>query len=143
MLSFMRSAILRPAASLTGSFSQNPSLSLQPLSLSPLNSLLPFVRFATKKAAGSSKNGRTSNPKNLGVKKFGSEHVVPGNIIVRQRGTRFHPGDSVGMGKDHTLFALKEGYVQFERLFTGKVVDDKKVYRKVVNVQEENNNAQK
>ncbi|RZC68277.1 hypothetical protein C5167_031540 [Papaver somniferum] len=58
-------------------------------------------RWATKKAAGSSKNGRDSNPKNLG-------RVIPGNIIVRQRGTRFHPGNYVGIGKDHTLFALKE-----------------------------------
>ncbi|KAI3869039.1 hypothetical protein MKW92_005802 [Papaver armeniacum] len=72
-------------------------------------------RWATKKAAGSSKNGRDSNPKNLGVKKFGGERVIPGNIIVRQRGTRFHPGNYVGIGKDHTLFALKEGNVKFER----------------------------
>ncbi|ONK57144.1 uncharacterized protein A4U43_C10F17060 [Asparagus officinalis] len=76
---------------------------------------LVFRRWATKKTAGSTKNGRDSNPKNLGVKKFGGERVIPGNIIVRQRGTRFHPGDYVGMGKDHTLFALKEGQVRFER----------------------------
>lgn len=76
---------------------------------------LTFRRWATKKTAGSTKNGRDSKPKNLGVKKFGGERVVPGNIIVRQRGTRFHPGDYVGMGKDHTLFALKEGNVKFER----------------------------
>ncbi|CAI9260581.1 unnamed protein product [Lactuca saligna] len=68
-----------------------------------------FRRWATKKTAGSTKNGRDSKPKMLGVKKFGGERVVPGNIIVRQRGTRFHPGDYVGMGKDHTLYALKEG----------------------------------
>lgn len=73
-----------------------------------------FKRYATKKTAGSTKNGRDSKPKNLGVKKFGGERVIPGNIIVRQRGTRFHPGDYVGIGKDHTLYALKEGRVKFE-----------------------------
>ncbi|KAF3795279.1 50S ribosomal protein L27 [Nymphaea thermarum] len=76
---------------------------------------LVFKRWATKKSAGSTKNGRDSLPKNLGVKKFGGERVIPGNIIVRQRGTRFHPGNYVGMGKDHTLFALKEGHVKFEK----------------------------
>ncbi|XP_057499745.1 uncharacterized protein LOC130783950 [Actinidia eriantha] len=76
---------------------------------------LTFMRWATKKTAGSTKNGRDSKPKNLGVKKFGGEKVIPGNIIVRQRGTRFHPGDYVGIGKDHTLYALKEGCVKFER----------------------------
>ncbi|KAL9684471.1 hypothetical protein QQ045_021910 [Rhodiola kirilowii] len=75
---------------------------------------LVFRRWATKKTAGSTKNGRDSKPKNLGVKKYGGERVIPGNIIVRQRGTRFHPGDYVGMGKDHTLFALVEGRVKFE-----------------------------
>ncbi|KAK9698841.1 hypothetical protein RND81_08G135000 [Saponaria officinalis] len=76
---------------------------------------LVFRRWATKKTAGSSKNGRDSKPKNLGVKKFGGERVIPGNIIVRQRGTRFHPGNYVGIGKDHTLYALKEGNVKFEK----------------------------
>ncbi|ESQ41492.1 hypothetical protein EUTSA_v10014900mg [Eutrema salsugineum] len=76
---------------------------------------LVLKRWATKKTAGSTKNGRDSKPKNLGVKKFGGENVIPGNIIVRQRGTRFHPGDYVGIGKDHTLFALKEGRVRFEK----------------------------
>lgn len=71
-------------------------------------------RWASKKTAGSTKNGRDSKPKNLGVKKFGGERVIPGNIIVRQRGTRFHPGNYVGIGKDHTLFALKAGNVKFE-----------------------------
>ncbi|XP_054813645.1 uncharacterized protein LOC129314279 [Prosopis cineraria] len=74
-----------------------------------------FRRWATKKTAGSTKNGQDSKPKNLGAKKFGGERVIPGNIIVRQRGTRFHPGNYVGIGKDHTLFALKEGWVTFER----------------------------
>ncbi|KAF3323910.1 50S ribosomal protein L27 [Carex littledalei] len=90
-----------------------------PVYASPIESSgglsLLFKRWATKKSAGSTKNGRDSNPKYLGVKKFGGEKVIPGNIIVRQRGTRFHPGDYVGMGKDHTLFALKEGNVRFER----------------------------
>lgn len=69
--------------------------------------------MAHKKAAGSTRNGRDSNPKFLGVKVFGGETVIPGNIIVRQRGTEFHPGQGVGMGKDHTLFALNGGTVKF------------------------------
>eukprot|EP00246_Nothoceros_aenigmaticus_P010034 TRINITY_DN2632_c0_g2_i1.p1 TRINITY_DN2632_c0_g2~~TRINITY_DN2632_c0_g2_i1.p1 ORF type:complete len:157 (-),score=14.39 TRINITY_DN2632_c0_g2_i1:146-616(-) len=72
-------------------------------------------RWATKKAGGSTQNGRDSLPKYLGVKKFGGQRVIPGNIIVRQRGTRFHPGDFVGMGKDHTLFALSVGQVRFAK----------------------------
>lgn len=72
--------------------------------------------MAHKKGAGSSKNGRDSNSKRLGVKKFGGQFVIPGNIIVRQRGTQFHPGENVGMGKDHTIFAIAEGYVVFERM---------------------------
>ena len=69
--------------------------------------------MAHKKAGGSSRNGRDSAGRRLGVKKYGGEIVIPGNIIVRQRGTKFHPGDNVGMGKDHTLFALTEGKVAF------------------------------
>jgi large subunit ribosomal protein L27 len=69
--------------------------------------------MAHKKAGGSSRNGRDSPGQRLGVKKFGGERVVPGNIIVRQRGTRWHPGRNVGMGRDHTLFALTPGQVQF------------------------------
>ena len=69
--------------------------------------------MAHKKAGGSSRNGRDSESKRLGVKAFGGELVSAGSIIVRQRGTEFHAGDNVGMGKDHTLFALKEGKVQF------------------------------
>jgi large subunit ribosomal protein L27 len=69
--------------------------------------------MAHKKAGGSSRNGRDSAGKRLGVKKFGGEHVIPGNIIIRQRGTRWHPGGNVGMGRDHTLFALVEGQVRF------------------------------
>jgi large subunit ribosomal protein L27 len=69
--------------------------------------------MAHKKSGGSSRNGRDSAGRRLGVKKFGGEAVVPGNIIVRQRGTKFYPGDNVGMGKDHTLFALTDGAVEF------------------------------
>ncbi len=71
--------------------------------------------MAHKKAGGSSRNGRDSAGRRLGVKKFGGEAVIPGNIIVRQRGTKFHPGLNVGMGKDHTLFALTEGKVAFTK----------------------------
>ena len=70
--------------------------------------------MAHKKAGGSTNNGRDSESKRLGVKRFGSEIVVAGNIIVRQRGTRFHAGANVGMGKDHTLFAKADGVVTFE-----------------------------
>ena len=69
--------------------------------------------MAHKKAGGSSRNGRDSAGRRLGVKKFGGEAVIPGNILVRQRGTKFHPGENVGMGKDHTLFALTGGTVKF------------------------------
>ncbi len=69
--------------------------------------------MAHKKAAGSTRNGRDSQSKRLGVKKFGGEAVVAGNIIVRQRGTKFHPGDNVGCGKDYTLYAKADGKVEF------------------------------
>jgi len=71
--------------------------------------------MAHKKAGGSSRNGRDSAGRRLGVKKYGGEAVLAGNIIVRQRGTKVHPGRNVGMGKDHTLFALTEGKVQFHK----------------------------
>ncbi len=71
--------------------------------------------MAHKKAGGSSRNGRDSAGRRLGVKKYGGEHVLAGNIIVRQRGTKVYPGDNVGMGKDHTLFALIEGQIQFTK----------------------------
>jgi len=71
--------------------------------------------MATKKAGGSSRNGRDSDGQRLGVKKFGGESVLAGNIIVRQRGTKFHPGSNVGMGKDHTLFATITGRVEFSK----------------------------
>jgi large subunit ribosomal protein L27 len=69
--------------------------------------------FASKKGGGSTRNGRDSNAQRLGVKRYGGESVLAGNIIIRQRGTRFYPGENVGMGKDHTLFALTPGLVSF------------------------------
>ena len=69
--------------------------------------------MAHKKAGGSSRNGRDSEGRRLGVKKFGGERVIPGNIILRQRGTQWHPGEGVGMGKDHTIFAIRPGVVEF------------------------------
>ncbi|GBG27812.1 50S ribosomal protein L27, chloroplastic [Hondaea fermentalgiana] len=93
------------------------------------------VRHASKKAAGSSKNGRKSAGKRLGVKKFGGEKVIPGNIIVRQRGTPTHPGKNVGIGKDHTIFALTEGFVQFSYVrVPHKQSRSKFVLRKFVHV---------
>jgi large subunit ribosomal protein L27 len=76
--------------------------------------------MAHKKAGGSSSNGRDSEGRRLGVKKFGGEAVIPGNIIVRQRGTKWHPGKNVGMGKDHTLFALTDGEVKFYNGFKNR-----------------------
>jgi large subunit ribosomal protein L27 len=71
--------------------------------------------MAHKKGTGSTRNGRDSNAKRLGVKRYGGEHVIPGNILVRQRGTKFHPGVNVMIGRDDTLFAIAEGIVSFER----------------------------
>ena len=71
--------------------------------------------MAHKKGAGSSKNGRESESKRLGVKIFGGQGAIAGNIIIRQRGTKHHPGENVGMGKDHTLFALVDGLVEFRK----------------------------
>ncbi len=79
--------------------------------------------MSKKKGAGSVKNGRDSNAQRLGVKLFGGMLAVPGAIIVRQRGTKFHPGNNVGIGKDDTLFALKEGLVQFTERKDKKTVD--------------------
>ena len=76
--------------------------------------------MAHKKAGGSSRNGRDSAGRRLGVKKFGGELVIPGNILVRQRGTKFYAGSNVGMGKDHTLFALIEGFVTFVHKAQGR-----------------------
>ncbi len=78
--------------------------------------------MAHKKAGGSTKNGRDSESKRLGVKRFGGQSVLAGNIIVRQRGTRFHPGNNMGIGRDHTLFALSDGKVQFDVKNNKKVV---------------------
>lgn len=71
--------------------------------------------MAHKKGAGSSRNGRESQSKRLGIKMFGGQHAKAGNILVRQRGTVHHPGDNVGMGKDHTLFALADGEIKYQR----------------------------
>lgn len=76
--------------------------------------------MAHKKAGGSSRNGRDSAGRRLGVKKYAGEHVIPGNILVRQRGTKFYPGENVGMGKDHTLFAKVEGVVAFAHKAAGR-----------------------
>lgn len=78
--------------------------------------------MAHKKGAGSTNNGRDSNSKRLGVKRYGGEYVIPGNIIVRQRGTKYIPGNHVGMGKDHTIFSLIEGQVTFENKHGRKVI---------------------
>lgn len=82
--------------------------------------------MAHKKSGGSSNNGRDSEGRRLGVKKFGGEAVIPGNIIIRQRGTKYHPGQNVGLGKDHTIFATSEGKVEF------KIKANDKVYVSVV-----------
>lgn len=76
--------------------------------------------MAHKKAGGSSRNGRDSHSKRLGVKKFGGERVIPGNILCRQRGTKWHPGRNVGLGVDHTIFATAEGHVKFETKRNGR-----------------------
>jgi large subunit ribosomal protein L27 len=77
--------------------------------------------MAHKKAGGSSRNGRDSPGQRLGVKKFGGEHVLAGNILIKQRGTKMKPGRHVGLGRDHTIFALVEGHVKFERKAEGRV----------------------
>ncbi len=77
--------------------------------------------MAHKKSGGSSSNGRDTIGKRLGIKKFGGEHVIPGNIIVRQRGTKWHPGKGVGLGRDYTIFALLEGKVSFQTSTKGRV----------------------
>jgi large subunit ribosomal protein L27 len=79
--------------------------------------------MATKKAGGSSRNGRDSAGRRLGVKKSDGQYVIPGNIIVRQRGTRFHPGKNVGLGKDHTIFALTDGKVEFTNKKNRRIVN--------------------
>ena len=78
--------------------------------------------MAHKKGAGSTRNGRDSNAKRLGIKRYGGEYVIPGNIIVRQKGTKYKPGNHVGLGKDYTIYALIEGQVKFETRHGRKVV---------------------
>ena len=77
--------------------------------------------MAQKKAGGSTRNGRDSESKRLGIKRYGGEHVIPGNILCRQRGTQWHPGAGVGMGTDHTIFAVREGKVAFKTQRNGRV----------------------
>lgn len=77
--------------------------------------------MAHKKAGGSSRNGRDSAGRRLGIKKYGGEAVIPGNIILRQRGTKWYPGDNVGIGKDHTIFAVTDGKVKFTKKSGGKI----------------------
>lgn len=77
--------------------------------------------MAQKKAGGSTRNGRDSESKRLGIKKYGGEAVVPGNILCRQRGTKWHPGKNVGMGSDHTIFAVVEGQVKFDTKRNGRI----------------------
>lgn len=77
--------------------------------------------MAHKKAGGSSRNGRDSAGRRLGIKKYGGEKVIPGNIILRQRGTKWYPGSNVGIGKDHTIFAVTEGNVKFTKKSGGKI----------------------
>ncbi len=77
--------------------------------------------MAQKKAGGSTRNGRDSNPKMLGIKRYGGEHVIPGNILCRQRGTQWHPGTGVGMGVDHTIFSVVEGTVEYKTKRNGRV----------------------
>ena len=91
---------------------QTPGLPELGQTLGPACSSI-FVRTATKKQGGSSNNGRDSNPKFLGIKKYGGEHVIPGNIIARQRGTKWHCGVNCGIGVDHTVYALISGRVHF------------------------------
>lgn len=91
-----------------------------------INGHINQVRFASKKQGGSTQNNKDSNPKYLGLKLFGGQHCIPGNIIVRQRGKRFHPGTNVGIGKDHTIFSLVEGNVYF--------TNDKKKKRTFIHV---------
>ncbi|MEM9782823.1 MAG: 50S ribosomal protein L27 [Pseudomonadota bacterium] len=76
--------------------------------------------MAHKKAGGSSRNGRDSAGRRLGVKKYGGEHVLAGNILVRQRGTKWYPGENTGLGKDHTIFAKSEGHVKFHKGLKGR-----------------------
>ncbi|RYH28493.1 50S ribosomal protein L27 [archaeon] len=94
--------------------------------------LLDTIRTATKKAGGTVKNGRDSIGKRLGVKKFGGEHVIPGNIIIRQRGKTYHTGANVRLGRDYTIYALTEGFVTFRF--------DRRIKRQVVSVVDENPN---
>ena len=82
--------------------------------------------MAHKKAGGSTRNGRDSHSQRLGIKKFGGEHVIPGNIIARQRGTQWHPGSGVGMGTDHTIYSVVDGHVEFATKRRGRIFNSVK-----------------
>eukprot|EP00049_Salpingoeca_infusionum_P018477 m.357404 g.357404 ORF g.357404 m.357404 type:complete len:132 (+) comp17817_c0_seq1:268-663(+) len=109
---------------------------LQGLKSTAIAGAVTQVRYASKKAGGSTNNGRKTAGRRLGVKKFEGEAVAPGNIIMRQRGTQVHPGLNVGMGRDHTLFALTDGFVKF----TWKPIGTTKKYRKYMHIVEERGN---
>ena len=114
---------------LFGGSSKLKSLFVSPVSQSYIQQTL---RFATKKTGGSTRNGRDSIGRRLGVKKFGGEYVITGNIVIRQRGVRYRPGANIGVGKDHTLYALTPGYVQFNY--------NEKIKRQIVSIVEQNPN---
>ncbi|KAJ1439406.1 ribosomal L27 protein-domain-containing protein [Ochromonadaceae sp. CCMP2298] len=114
---------------------RSPINSISINSINKVASSLQAIRFATKKAGGSTKNGRDSAGKRLGVKKFGGEYVIPGNIIIRQRGRKYHEGDNVKIGRDHTIYSIVEGFVKFKYNRLKK--------RQVVSVQFENPNLPK
>ncbi|KAG0254934.1 54S ribosomal protein L2 mitochondrial [Mortierella polycephala] len=109
----------------TSMFSLNRQLSRLSV-VADSSALTNQIRHASKKAGGSTKNNRDSAGRRLGAKKVGGQPVIPGNIIYRQRGTHFYPGENVGMGKDHTLFALESGWVQFYQ----DPVKDKKFWKR-------------
>ena len=126
LLESARQSTLSVSASKPLAFSRHICANVQPLWLQQQ------VRTATKKAGGTVKNGRDSPGQRLGVKKFGGEVVIPGNIIIRQRGQKYHNGVNTKMGKDHTIYAMSEGYVRF--------VYDNMKKRQVVTVQKTNPN---
>ncbi|CAD7705273.1 unnamed protein product [Ostreobium quekettii] len=110
----LRQPALRGGAAVLASLRRIPATCPYADVLPPLvGCTTTFVRWATKRAGGSTKNSKDSHPKYLGVKMWGGEWAIAGNIVVRQRGTKFHPGNNMGMGKDHTLFALVDGQVRF------------------------------
>ncbi|KAI9175779.1 54S ribosomal protein L2 mitochondrial [Blastocladiella emersonii ATCC 22665] len=119
------SLLARLAVTATGagaSLLSRPTLLASAAAPTTLAAALAQKRWATKRSGGSTKNGRDSHSKRLGLKKYGGQGVIPGNILVRQRGTEFHAGPNVGIGKDHTLYALKPGHVHFYRAYKVKTL---------------------